>query len=269
MLYTAITTAFLMGLAGGFHCLAMCLVPCHALIGLQSNRPAHAHIADINTAEMGGGIKEAQVSFHPRQNELFQKNAARWLWRALGFHAGRLAGYAFAGAVVAWAMGNFALLSQSSALLQPLWSGAHALILIWGFAMLLMAQQPPWFEPIGRRLWRYIEPLAARRYGVVVTSFAWVFLPCGLLYSALLLAALTQGFWQGAASMAAFGVGTGLWLVLGSGVWKGVSYAIRQKVHAQWLPWGTRLAGLLLMVSAGFALWMEWFVKPGLWCVSG
>ena len=42
-------------------------------------------------------------------------------------------------------------------------------------------------------------------------------MPCGLLYSALLVAALSGGAWQGALSMALFGVGSGIWLLVGPG----------------------------------------------------
>jgi sulfite exporter TauE/SafE len=42
-------------------------------------------------------------------------------------------------------------------------------------------------------------------------------MPCGLLYSAVLVAALSGGAWQGALSMAAFAVGGAVWLLAGPG----------------------------------------------------
>lgn len=258
-----------MGLAGGFHCLAMCLVPCHGIIAAQSHPPTDVGVNSVHVLAQPPKAQEVPITFFAQRKDIFQAPAvSRWLWRTAGFHLGRLVGYALAGGMAAWAMGNLGLLSQSSALIQPLWSGVHALILVWGLAMLLLAKQPMWLERLGRLLWRFIQPLAAHRYGLVFTSAAWVFLPCGLLYSALLLAALTQSFWQGAGAMVAFGVGSGAWLVLGLGVWKGVSNTLRTRAFARWLPWGTRLAGFLLMLSASFALWMEWFFKPGLWCIG-
>ena len=47
-------------------------------------------------------------------------------------------------------------------------------------------------------------------------------MPCGLLYSAVLVAALSGGAWQGALSMAAFAVGGALWL-LAAGAYPGGS----------------------------------------------
>lgn len=83
-------------------------------------------------------------------------------------------------------------------------------------------------------------------------------MPCGLLYSAVLVAALSGGAWQGALSMAAFAVGGALWLLAGPWLWQlGQSH-----VNALRARWGTRVAGLMLIGVASWALWMDWSTNP-------
>jgi sulfite exporter TauE/SafE len=78
-------------------------------------------------------------------------------------------------------------------------------------------------------------------------------LPCGLLYSALLLAGLTGGYWQGAAVMLAFVLPTVVWLM---GAQRLFAYLtlFRQPSAQQWTR---RLAGLALVVGATWALWQH------------
>ncbi|EER61983.1 conserved hypothetical protein [Acidovorax delafieldii 2AN] len=87
-------------------------------------------------------------------------------------------------------------------------------------------------------------------------------MPCGLLYSALLVAALSGGPLQGALTMALFGVGSGVWLVSAPWLWG----KLRAHLNAARARWGTRLAGGLLVGVAGWALWMDLIYKPSLWC---
>ena len=62
--------------------------------------------------------------------------------------------------------------------------------------------------------------------------------------------------------MAAFGVGSGLWLVAGPWLWR----LGRQRLNGLRAEWGTRLAGLMLVGVAVWALWMDLIYKPSLWC---
>jgi hypothetical protein len=83
-----------------------------------------------------------------------------------------------------------------------------------------------------------------------------------LLYSALLVAALSGGPLQGAWTMALFAVGSGLWLVGGPLAWRWV----RQRLGSLRGDWGTRISGALLCGVAVWALWMDLVYKPSLWC---
>ena len=96
----------------------------------------------------------------------------------------------------------------------------------------------------------------------MVAGLLWALMPCGLLYSALLVAALSGGALQGAVTMLLFGAGSGLWLVGGPWLWG----RLRTRINAVRASWGTRLAGALLLGVAGWALWMDLIYKPSLWC---
>ena len=223
------STAFFMGLMGGTHCLIMCAAPCGAVTGLGSGRS-----------------REGRV-----------------YWHVLAFHAGRLLGYGAAGGLAALAMEQFAWLGRSSAALRPVWALLHVLILVWGLLMLLQARQPAWVEGVGRAVWARMRPLVAEPGGVFITGAAWALLPCGLLYTALLTAALSGSVPRGVACMVLFGLGSGAWLLLGP--W--MLGRLRARLDAHRAAWGTRGAGLVLCILGGWALWMEAVHGlPAPWC---
>ncbi|QIL45453.1 sulfite exporter TauE/SafE family protein [Acidovorax sp. HDW3] len=228
-----------MGLAGGPHCLAMCAAPCHAVI-TTGNAPAP---------------EQQTLQWLPQQR------AQRWR-RAVLFHTGRLFGYSLAGALAAWAMASLAWLTQQTGALRPLWGLSHVAMLAWGVLMMAQARQPAWLENAGRGLWRRVQPLLGRPGGVWLAGSGWAFMPCGLLYSALLVAALSNGPLQGALSMAGFAVGSGLWLFAGPLLWG----QLRQRLNHWRASWGTRLAGLLLFGIAVWALWQDLSHNGSLWC---
>lgn len=224
-----IWTALLMGLAGGAHCLAMCAAPCHVVVtGRRSLEPS-------------------TTSQWPRQ---------------MLFHLGRLLGYSAIGALAAFAMEQLAWLTQHTWALRPLWTMMHVAMLAWGILMMVQSRQPLWVEVAGRALWRRVQPLVHGPGGVLVAGFFWALMPCGLLYSALLVAALSNSPAQGALSMLGFALGSGAWLLAGSFLWQRL-----HQVLGRWrASWGTRLAGALLCAIALWALWLDLIYKPSLWC---
>jgi sulfite exporter TauE/SafE len=205
-------TALLMGLAGGPHCAAMCGAACAGLGRLA-----------------GPG--------------------AAWAWQGqLQLQAGRLAGYSLAGALAAWAADNLAWLAGQSAALQPLWTLFHVAVLVWGGMLLVLARQPLWVDGLGRKLWARLRAPAGRPGGVFVLGAAWAFMPCGLLYSALLVAALSGGPLSGALCMALFAAGSAITLLAGPWLWLRLQ-AWRNPARKEW---GMRAAGAALV---GVALW--------------
>ncbi len=216
-------TALTMGLAGGPHCAAMCGAAC---VGVTR----------------GGRVGPS---------------------RSMGvFQAGRLAGYMGAGAVAAAAMQSLAWLSVQSAALRPVWILLHMAVLAWGLTLLVLARQPAWAQQAGLAAWRRIRPLVRHTGGVFGAGALWVFMPCGLLYSALLVAALSGGPLEGALSMGLFAAGSSLGLVAGPGILA----RIRDAGNRFRQDWGTRVAGGLLAGAALFALWMDVSERIALWC---
>lgn len=216
-------TAFLMGLVGGPHCIAMCGAACGGLI-------------------RGVGAKPA-----------------RGMWN---FQLGRLIGYSLAGGAAGLAVQSFAWLSSNSKALQPVWTLFHVAVLLWGLVLLAQARQPAWVESAGRNVWSRVRPMAQRRGGLVASGALWVFMPCGLLYSALLVASLSGGFVEGALSMALFALGSGISLGLAPAALRRLQY-LGNRLRKDW---GTRIAGGLLALTAAWALWMDVAHRVAEWC---
>lgn len=209
--------ALLMGLAGGPHCVAMCGAASAAVIRIVPLAPA------------GQGAMPALAA-------------------PAAFHLGRIASYAAAGAVAAASVEGLALASAQVAALRPLWVLLHVFVFAWGAMLAVTARQPLWAQRAGRWLEARLRPRAGRRVtGVLATGALWVALPCGLLYSALMLASLGNGPLQGAGLMALFAIGSGLSLLLGPWLWQRLRWGGQGARQA----WGARLAGVLL---AGVAL---------------
>ena len=223
MSLTLAGTAFLMGLVGGPHCVAMCGAACGGVI-------------------RGVGAKPA-----------------RGMWT---FQGGRLLGYSLAGGAAGLAVQSFAWLSSQTAALKPVWTLFHLAVLLWGLVLLSQARQPAWVESAGRNVWGRIRPMAQRRGGLLATGALWAFMPCGLLYSALLVASLSGGLLEGALSMALFAVGSGISLGLAPSALR----RLQEMGNRLRKDWGTRIAGLLLAATAAWALWMDMAHRVAEWC---
>lgn len=217
-------TALLMGLAGGPHCIAMCGAACAGI----------GHSAGA------------------------RKNAAM-----LSFQAGRVLGYSALGALAAASIQGLGWLTLQSAALRPVWTLFHVATLVLGLLLLWQAQQPVWLEQVGKKIWSGARTLAMGRGrgAPLVIGVLWTFLPCGLLYSALLVAALTGSAMEGSLVMALFALGTGVSMTAGAWLWL--------RLGGQGFgDWGVRLAGLALAASSAWALWMAFAHNAAPWCVS-
>ncbi len=217
-------TALLMGLAGGPHCIAMCGAAC-------------------------AGIGHAAG---PR------KNVALW-----SFQAGRVMGYSALGGLAAASMQGLGWLTVQSAALRPVWTLFHAATFVLGMLLLFKAQQPVWLDQAGKRLWYRVRSLASGQGGgaALMMGGLWTFLPCGLLYSALLVAAMTGSTLSGVMVMALFALGTSVSLM--AGPW--LLLQLGSKGNGDW---GVRLAGLALAGSSAWALWMAFAHDTAPWCVA-
>lgn len=217
-------TALFMGLVGGPHCIAMCGAACAGLAQAAGARRAEA------------------------------------LW---SFQLGRVIGYALLGGLAAASIQGLGWLTIQSAALRPVWTLFHVAAFVLGLLLMVSARQPVWLENAARRLWQGARALAAGRGrgAPLVVGMLWALLPCGLLYSALLVAAMTGQALEGAGVMGLFALGTAVSMSLGPWLWLRLSGAGQG-------DWGVRLAGLALALSSAWALWMGLARDAAPWCVA-
>lgn len=181
---------------------------------------------------------------------------------ATRFHAGRLAGYMAGGAVAAASVSSLGALREAWPVLRPLWAVVHVALLALGLWLLVMGRQPELrFEraPALAAAGGWVAMQAPRRAGMA--GLAWVAWPCGLLQTALLLAALANDALGGAAVMAAFAIGSMPALWLGPLVLKRLGGARARVI-------GLRVAGGLLAVASVWALGHGVWQRAIEWCLG-
>ncbi|QGU31945.1 sulfite exporter TauE/SafE family protein [Thermochromatium tepidum] len=213
-------TALAVGLLGGVHCLTMC----------------------------GGLVATLTLGLHPE----IRRDPRRMLPYQLVYNLARISGYAVAGALFG-ALGSMLTEFESLKLTQRLLQGLAAVIMVllglylagWSSALAAL-------ERLGAPLWRRLEPIARpflpvqRLVQAAVIGFIWAWLPCGLVYSLLIMAMSSADPRAGALIMLTFGLGT-LPNLLGLAFLAG---AVARLTEHSWIR---RLAGLLVI---GFGLAM-------------
>jgi sulfite exporter TauE/SafE len=131
---------------------------------------------------------------------------------ALAYNAGRVISYVLLGAMVA-VFGN-AIVAAIPGIAGPvrLFSGIIIVLIGLQIAFNWRILQP--IEQLGVHVWQRVSPAAQNLLPVTTVPRAlglgllWGLLPCGLVYSMLILAAATADPVAGALTMAAFGMGT-------------------------------------------------------------
>jgi sulfite exporter TauE/SafE len=173
----ALATALLAGLLGSAHCFGMC-----------------GGISGLFALESG------------------VRGLRRQLPMALTYNAGRLASYAILGFAVAALGSRFVGLSPGAA--GPVRLVAGAVIILIGLQIAFSFRTLDILERVGGIAWSRISPVAGRLLPVTSLPRAlglgllWGLLPCGLVYSMLLVAATSLRAVDGALIMLAFGIGT-------------------------------------------------------------
>ena len=227
MQFSLALTGLVMGLVGGPHCIAMCGAAC------------------VGIGQAAG----------PRKNSAL-----------LTFQLGRLVGYAALGALAAASLQGLGWLTVRSAALRPVWSLFHVAIVVFGLMLVWQARQPIWLEQVGRKVWMRARSLGAGAGGApLILGTLWALLPCGLLYSALLVAAMANSVLEGALVMAFFSFGTSITLTVGPWLW--LKWRGHQPLNANG-SWGVRLAGAALTISSTWALWMALAHNQAPWCTT-
>jgi len=188
-----------------------------------------------------------------------QGATGRKLALALAYNLSRITSYAIAGAL-AGLIGRTLLHAVDVKPLSIVFRVFAGLIMLAAAARLLVGWRllDP-LESAGSRLWRRITPWAGRQGrsgglgGAVGLGLAWGWLPCGMTYSMLLLAATTASVPLGAAVMLAFGLGTLPSMVTATVAFERVARLLSSRATLR------NVAGALLLAfglwTAGNALW--------------
>jgi uncharacterized protein len=165
----------------------------------------------LHCAGMCGGFVTAFSTAHAIQ--LGPASRAPQSLLQLLLSTGRIASYAAAGAI-AGAIGAAGAQFDALPVQSALFVLANALLIVTGIYIATSGRWLIRLETLGAPLWRVLQPGAERLLGArtMPATFAagmlWGWLPCGLVYGALAVAALTGSPARGAATMLAFGLGT-------------------------------------------------------------
>ena len=272
MLSGLMLTAFLMGLGGIAHCAAMCGAPC--------------------AAAMPRGVPLMAL-----------------VGRCIAYMLLGLAASTGAGLVSSW--------GQRISMLQPLWVMLQLAALILGVWLLWTGCIPRQINDWGQQAYHHAQeklmgshaPRWLRMSRPIVPLLAglgWALMPCGLLYAALVVAALASEPWGGAVVMLCFALPSaiGVWaapallrrlsgLTHGSTTGSGAPSAVvpilwiktadgsaqppscNAESKGQGTPvasplvdprWAVRLAGLSLTVMAAWAVWHQLVAQWKAWC---
>lgn len=214
-----IIAGFVAGFAGSIHCVAMC----------------------------GGlvGVICASMQVSPKRALIY------WC----SYHFGRIISYTIAGLLAGGIAGQVTMLFPMDR--------AHVIgSLIAGlFLIILGGHVARWWsllnvvEQFGGRLWQKVVPVFSKMLPprllrhAIVGGLLWGWIPCGLVYSALVLAATSTDSITGGLTMAAFGVGT-LPMLIAMGV---LANQLERINKVRWLRGvlGGSLCVLGIMLSLG------------------
>lgn len=209
-LVPALSAALLAGLLGSAHCLGMC-----------------AGISGLFAVNTGVATLRSELPF------------------AITYNLGRVLSYSLLGVIVG-AFGSV-IIKASPAIASGIRMLGGIVIILVGLKVAFDLRYLNAIERMGATLWSRIAP-AARNLVPVTTlpralglGLIWGWLPCGLVYSVLLIAATSADATSGALIMIAFGIGTMPAMVMtGLGAAK-LSLLMRRR--------GTRVGlGLLIVV---------------------
>ena len=209
-----LATALLAGLLGSAHCFGMCA-------GISGLFAMHASATSVRS----------QLPF------------------ALTYNLGRLVSYAILGMAVAAVGSQF--VDVIPALAGPVRLVAGIVIILIGLQIAFDLRLLAFLERMGGAAWEKVAPISRRFLPVTSVPRAlglglmWGLLPCGLVYSVLLVAAASGDATNGAMVMFTFGVGTTPSMLL-TGLGAARLSALMQQRR-------TRLGAGLLIIVLGIA----------------
>lgn len=180
------------GLSGAVHCAGMC----GGIVGAMT--------VPARQARLTGRVIAIQPAVVPSSD-------ASMIFM---YNAGRLASYMTAGTMAGAAGGAAKLLGIASILQASTYWLTNLLLVVVGVSLMGRGRMTSRIERIGLPLWRRVQP-AIRRLMPADTcqkqfllGALWGWVPCGMVYTMLLAAAMSGDSASGAMILLAFGIGT-------------------------------------------------------------
>lgn len=218
---------FALGLVGSLHCLQMC----GPIVISYSVSLAHY-----------GAFKREMLLAH------------------LCYNGGRIATYATLGAVAGAAGSGIGVLGRLAGLASAARLVSGAAMIVTGILMLRVLPRKVLVQVERRGVMAFFSQsigrllVSSRALGKFGLGLMLGFLPCGLIYGALLKAMETARPLAGALTMAAFGMGTGVAL-FGMGMVSSVA-GLRMG------GWGNRVAGASILAAGAILVWRGFTAGP-------
>jgi sulfite exporter TauE/SafE len=191
-------SAFIIGLLGSGHCIAMCGgITTMLTSAIPNNKYNNNEKIPVNDSASNQNERQTQSSKFTL---------------VFCYNLGRIASYSFIGAIVGFT-GSIAAKNIGLPLAGLRIFSAVFVILLG----LYLGQWLMWLnkvESLGKKLWQHISPLASKVIPVNTPLKAlglgalWGWLPCGLVYSTLTWALASSSIIDGASIMFFFGLGT-------------------------------------------------------------
>ena len=219
--------AFNLGLFSSLHCIGMC-----------------------------GGFISTLMLAAPDNSESGKSDKKKNLKKSFSYNFGRIFSYSIAGLIMG--LFGFALAQLLAQYKIYLALQILASLILIGIAlnMLGIFQLSKRLESYGMKLWQYIQPLSKRLLPVdnfikaFLFGMVWGWLPCGMVYSALLFSLTTGSAMHGMLVMLFFGLGT-LPAMVSAGYF--VDYINQFRQHKQ-LRWFTALVLILIAITLPFSM---------------
>ena len=212
-------TAFLLGIFSTVHCIAMC----GSVIGAL-------------TLSLPVEVRESQAKMFPY---------------VLNYNLGRLLSYALAGLIVGLLASPLTEFDGHSILRNM------SVIVMIAMGLYLAGWFPKFahMERMGAPIWKWLQPIGQTflpvrsRTNAFFLGAVWGWLPCGLVYAALAVAATAGDPVKASLVMLAFGVGT-LPAVMGAGLFTGLLASMARAKHLR------KIAGVsIILMALATAFW--------------
>ena len=215
-------------------------------------------VSTAHCVGMCGGILTALMFAVPEDEQRSKFNVFK---RSTAYNLGRIGSYSLLGLTAGFLGSQFLGLSQdinAHIILQCL----AALVLI-GLALNILGFSPinKLTESIGMKLWKIIQPLGKHLYPINSTwrallfGMLWGWLPCGLVYSAMLLSLSAGTALAGMLTMMFFGLGT-LPGMLTIGLFSDYLKRLKTNTKFRWIT-----ASLMILIAVSLPASTVYFSK--------